>query len=172
MRGKLHDTERVRPADGLIPAGAGKTSHLIGLPLAAAAHPRRCGENRTSVFTTYYCAGSSPQVRGKHECIFSDRDIERLIPAGAGKTSRTTSTVEYSPAHPRRCGENTHRIELTAISAGSSPQVRGKPDYRCELRVCGRLIPAGAGNIVLQGKGSPISRAHPRGCGEHDSPPG
>ena len=53
-----------------------------------AAHPRRCGENFWLVVLMVRCRGSSPQVRGKLNEAEEYKAADRLIPAGAGKTSR------------------------------------------------------------------------------------
>ena len=51
-----------------------------------AAHPRRCGENKSTCLLSSMGSGSSPQVRGKLLAGGLDGALSRLIPAGAGKT--------------------------------------------------------------------------------------
>ena len=50
-----------------------------------------------------------------------------------------------SQAHPRVCGENVLMNEATAHMMGSSPRVRGKPDFVGEGVLEAGLIPACAG---------------------------
>ena len=73
----------------LIPACAGKTLFSGRPGIQAAAHPRVCGENaRVSVCGTVG-VGSSPRVRGKRNYPSEEFMPLGLIPACAGKTSRT-----------------------------------------------------------------------------------
>ena len=85
--------KRVRPhqrgcARGLIPAHAGKTGGECGHHLVAPAHPRSRGENLTPLLIALVIEGSSPLTRGKRVAKMQSRDLPRLIPAHAGKTSR------------------------------------------------------------------------------------
>ena len=93
--------------------------------------------------------------------------MERLIPAGAGKTCFFHSFSFPCTAHPRRCGENVKRKPRYLRRGGSSPQVRGKPQFRqiCSYRP--RLIPAGAGKTVAKSNSVVEVTAHPRRCGEN-----
>ena len=50
--------------------------------------------------------GSPPQVRGKLITEAFKADIDRITPAGAGKTPSVTSVLLAAGDHPRRCGEN------------------------------------------------------------------
>ena len=49
----------------LIPAGAGQIRYDYGNPVAARAHPRRCGADKNGAFKDSFTNGSSPQVRGR-----------------------------------------------------------------------------------------------------------
>ena len=86
MRGK----PRVRRAQhwphGLIPAHAGKTTTMNTHKFARQAHPRACGENAAAWKSTVDGTGSSPRMRGKHQCQGCGLLSFRLIPACAGKT--------------------------------------------------------------------------------------
>ena len=111
---------------GLIPACAGKTGRRGDALRAYPAHPRVCGENIGAHIETISGAGSSPRVRGKRMGEVAGVLSGRLIPACAGKTSRTPSTASRTPAHPRACGENSKRKAVAFGRSGSSPRVRGK----------------------------------------------
>ena len=115
----------------------------------------------------YFFVGSSPQVRGKRSKTISLSLGLRLIPAGAGKTFSTDGWVTFSPAHPRRCGENISREADPVGIYGSSPQVRGKPDNLHNLAAPCRLIPAGAGKTRSDFPQRIRRPAHPRRCGEN-----
>ena len=72
-----------------------------------------------------------------------------------------------SVAHPRACGENLTTSELTVMTAGSSPRMRGKryPDRRSAIGL--GLIPAHAGKTRNPAEKRWDSEAHPRACGEN-----
>ena len=144
-RGKPRSHLSGRRAQGLIPAHAGKTSHLKTSCGCVAAHPRSRGENQSSADTVTFVPGSSPLTRGKHsEPGISGFDW-RLIPAHAGKTTPRASPLQPVRAHPRSRGENTERTEIMKAYRGSSPLTRGKPHGVPQRPVRRRLIPAHAG---------------------------
>ena len=65
VRGKRTGTPAPLPLSRLIPACAGKTSHVTAPRDERRAHPRVCGENIGAPLTIVWFAGSSPRVRGK-----------------------------------------------------------------------------------------------------------
>ena len=73
----------------LIPACAGKTRASQYVGRLAWAHPRVCGENVEPMLPRAEAAGSSPRVRGKRNYPSEEFMPLGLIPACAGKTSRT-----------------------------------------------------------------------------------
>ena len=97
----------------LIPAHAGKTSHLRELRGCRVAHPRSRGENLMYQVTPATMRGSSPLTRGKRP------------------VSGSSSTCAV--AHPRSRGENHSPFSAPASAAGSSPLTRGKRQ-RCPTR--------------------------------------
>ncbi|VEJ66717.1 Domain of uncharacterised function (DUF2825) [Corynebacterium diphtheriae] len=106
VRGKQAGCERHLGAGGLIPAGAGKTSHVFVSRFVGGAHPRWCGENFPCVCLPFCWWGSSPLVRGKRFTRGDTAVPDGLIPAGAGKTSLWSAITAFHAAHPRWCGEN------------------------------------------------------------------
>ena len=71
--------------------------------------------------------------------------IQRITPAGAGKTWNADGVSRNDKDHPRRCGENGRiRLPFTA-DTGSPPQVRGKPIPKYVNASLIRITPAGAG---------------------------
>ena len=167
VRGKRGRGREGRRLRGLIPARAGKTVRAPPGSGGRAAHPRACGENRTSRRLGPGAGGSSPRVRGKPRVRVPVRSGRRLIPARAGKTVARSSSGRVSQAHPRACGEN----RLTALTrigtAGSSPRVRGKPAMLVCLASSTGLIPARAGKTPRWTSTPPPRPAHPRACGEN-----
>ena len=105
-RGKRFPALVVGVSWGLIPAHAGKTRRWARPRRWSRAHPRSRGENRFSVSAGSTLAGSSPLTRGKRRRGRRCRRARRLIPAHAGKTSKTRVSSRMEPAHPRSRGEN------------------------------------------------------------------
>ena len=113
--------------------------------------------------------GSPPQVRGKLELDRPKPYIERITPAGAGKTRGCAEFRQSGWDHPRRCGENYWLSPLRRASAGSPPQVRGKlgrPPKEINQK---RITPAGAGKTCSISRRACCSEDHPRRCGENFS---
>ena len=167
VRGKPRREATPRCDGGLIPARAGKTSPGAVQLGGRGAHPRACGENWGGRRTQALRRGSSPRVRGKLRALLPPPPLDRLIPARAGKTSRSAIRCPPGWAHPRACGENVLRPVVTAASVGSSPRVRGKLGHILGGHVERGLIPARAGKTPVVGSPRTCSGAHPRACGEN-----
>ena len=135
--------------------------------LLRAAHPRSRGENATSYDGDGHTDGSSPLTRGKLHQAEAGLSGVRLIPAHAGKTTKTATFPPSVRAHPRSRGENDGGIMDVALSPGSSPLTRGKQRRRLRNHGHMRLIPAHAGKTQAQSSQSPIPSAHPRSRGEN-----
>ena len=153
----------------LIPAHAGKTCNACGSEVTGQAHPRSRGENTFKNRVTSHRLGSSPLTRGKRSNRSLRRDKQRLIPAHAGKTSRSIPAPGIARAHPRSRGENGTPEPATATDAGSSPLTRGKrrvPDW---FPGQVRLIPAHAGKTRPLMTAIEARAAHPRSRGENTS---
>ena len=134
------------------------------------AHPRSRGENQGPASGVDHESGSSPLTRGKPLVSLTWCEIERLIPAHAGKTRSLPSRCMATLAHPRSRGENLCEVEDADAPAGSSPLTRGKLEPVDQGADGGRLIPAHAGKTASGAAWSLSSRAHPRSRGEN--PPG
>ena len=106
MRGKRDTAAAAVGAAGLIPAHAGKTHRSAHCACRRGAHPRSRGENPSMPGGTYVDEGSSPLTRGKRGHCRRRGHPVRLIPAHAGKTSRSPSVPSSRTAHPRSCREN------------------------------------------------------------------
>ena len=151
----------------LIPAHAGKTSRRSAVPRACRAHPRSRGENTVIADRLAGKHGSSPLTRGKPPGCRLRPGADRLIPAHAGKTSRSRRAGRSWKAHPRSRGENTSRSSTGKRPRGSSPLTRGKHPSTLSCSWSCRLIPAHAGKTT-DGSGATIyGAAHPRSRGEN-----
>ena len=114
--------------------------------------------------------GSSPLTRGKLRPHAEADQAPGLIPAHAGKTSRSPARAGTPRAHPRSRGENPDGGKYTAGRSGSSPLTRGKHQADRPRRRKDGLIPAHAGKTqagTYRGMGG---GAHPRSRGENVLP--
>ena len=87
----LHDLVPV--TRGLIPAGAGRTPSPGRPPRSRGAHPRWRGEDSLRSALAKPINGSSPLARGGHLRVRVVAVVDRLIPAGAGRTR-----ADHSPS--------------------------------------------------------------------------
>ena len=148
VRGKQIRHSYLRLQERITPAGAGKTCYARCCTDFAWDHPRRCGENILNRILFGSTAGSPPQVRGKHAVCKALAQIERITPAGAGKTRKDENDLFCKWDHPRRCGENLTNSDLQPNMLGSPPQVRGKLlNFGMRSAPC-RITPAGAGKTL------------------------
>ena len=131
--------------NGSSPRVRGKHEPLHHVMSRGLAHPRVCGENRLPFKKKIRIEGSSPRVRGKHLNTRANDARDRLIPACAGKTRRSSTTSPGGSAHPRVCGENIQARAKRGDKQGSSPRVRGKQTTNGGGTSRSRLIPACAG---------------------------
>ena len=147
-RGKPVERLRDRRPRRLIPAHAGKTARQGRASRSPRAHPRSRGENVHSRVTPHAHAGSSPLTRGKPGVESKARDLLRLIPAHAGKTSCSRCVILAGRAHPRSRGENFSLPWCCSAPYGSSPLTRGKRARRSPGPGLAGLIPAHAGKTA------------------------
>ena len=166
-RGKRSHWTAQTKRSGLIPAHAGKTERSHVCRARGWAHPRSRGENQVAEILTGHSSGSSPLTRGKRAARRRGRDLERLIPAHAGKTWPRGRRGPTQRAHPRSRGENTADDALTAQPAGSSPLTRGKQLVRAQRPDAAGLIPAHAGKTTSTTRSGTNPAAHPRSRGEN-----
>ena len=89
-------------------------------------------------------------MRGKPVVEHGRAERDRIIPAHAGQTDRSSSGWRYRSDHPRTCGAN---VSTTAM--GSSR---------------GRIIPAHAGQTTRWSRRSRGRPDHPRTCGANFVP--
>ena len=153
----------------IIPAHAGKTSRLAPPYLVPGDHPRSRGENIAGEHVLVDEAGSSPLTRGKHPDVRAGRRRSGIIPAHAGKTSRSRRRRALATDHPRSRGENRHNSKILPRRVGSSPLTRGKRAPGGGLDALEGIIPAHAGKTICSAPSASTCRDHPRSRGENSS---
>ncbi len=166
VRGTRHRHSPIREHERFIPACAGNATPFAPSCTPAAVHPRVCGERTPAGYINQISPGSSPRVRGTPpDCVFLYFRA-RFIPACAGNARSSTITTGPASVHPRVCGERKSGGRIRADQRGSSPRVRGTPEFEILDARPVRFIPACAGNAARQCRYASAATVHPRVCGE------
>ena len=111
--------------------------------------------------------GSSPLTRGKPGLTPLSPARQGLIPAHAGKTSKSAASGSAPQAHPRSRGENAALMVTRTGVWGSSPLTRGKRGEGEGGEEHQGLIPAHAGKTRSRIRLARPRGAHPRSRGEN-----
>ena len=101
---------------GLIPARAGNTFLVTGLPPVPWAHPRSRGEHAACPSVGRVSPGSSPLARGTRRDIGLPGRFVGLIPARAGNTRKQILNIRSIRAHPRSRGEHLSKAQRTPLT--------------------------------------------------------
>ena len=133
-------------ATGIIPAHAGNTHGFVVSVPQVQDHPRACGEHATTAYAATHDLGSSPRMRGTHQCGEHYESQLGIIPAHAGNTRKIFSSAGMRWDHPRACGEHLSVPIGAGGSWGSSPRMRGTHAAHLDVNFLGGIIPAHAGN--------------------------
>ncbi len=144
-------TGACRPDDrhpGIIPALAGNTGQLYEQFVAERDHPRACGEHSAALLARTVMVGSSPRLRGTPAPQRKTRPRTGIIPALAGNTISPSFCTTKAEDHPRACGEHGRQTRTFALRVGSSPRLRGTPQFHGGTRRIHGIIPALAGNTI------------------------
>ena len=70
--------------------------------------------------------GSPPPTRGKPIVFYIGQGMDRITPAYAGKTNKTSLCFSHRADHPRLRGENHEPGHPLRTVIGSPPPTRGK----------------------------------------------
>ena len=107
VRGSLFCWSPACAAMGIIPAGAGLTSHSLFSIFASGDHPRGCGAHTVRNRSLSSSPGSSPRVRGSRPVWLALSALAGIIPAGAGLTLPSRLARPTARDHPRGCGAHS-----------------------------------------------------------------
>ena len=146
MRGARSEAQEAVADAGIIPAYAGSTSRRALRTQPMRDHPRVCGEHRLLTALHLFQSGSSPRMRGAllNKSLFEH--ILGIIPAYAGSTAHIVVQIARRRDHPRVCGEHCEPAREAFDAMGSSPRMRGAPDFVIVKATQGGIIPAYAGS--------------------------
>ena len=108
-----------------------------------------------------------PRVREKLD-LFKDRvNVDRIIPASAGKTCLMATKEKLVEDHPRVCGKNWAIYEMGLDNQGSPPLLREKHNFhKANTSIC-RITPASAGKTEGLSSLWMCLQDHPRVCGKN-----
>ena len=134
-------------------------------------HPRARGEHAVVATAAITLTGSSPRTRGTRGVHVRGRGQGRFIPAHAGNTPLSRSTLWGVPVHPRARGEHPLTVSRSRPRVGSSPRTRGTRQFPVFGFGQFRFIPAHAGNTLSYQHERPEQPVHPRARGEHTPDP-
>ena len=109
--------------------------------------------------------GSSPLARGLRSPSAAGPMASGIIPARAGFTRRSPTSLRPSPDHPRSRGVYLARPGPRFLDDGSSPLARGLPPIPGTSSRDLGIIPARAGFTSSTPRTGPESQDHPRSRG-------
>ena len=92
--------------------------------------------------------GSPPRVREKLQKDLTEKGVDRITPACAGKTMIRFSARYLLEDHPRVCGKNVENLALLIHRGGSPPRVREKRFILNNQVSDIRITPACAGKTL------------------------
>ena len=90
----------------------------------------------------------------------------RITPACAGNSTGGIWGWQRLRDHPRVCGEQLTRRNMTGSAMGSPPRVRGTAQDKSAFILEARITPACAGNSYKTRRCLILFWDHPRVCGE------
>ena len=166
MRGKGPDPQPRDSQRGITPAYAGKRAGACARGASTRDHPRVCGEKSLCCMRWPTRRGSPPRMRGKVCHPHLKKPFPGITPAYAGKRSPMCWRSRLPRDHPRVCGEKFTQSATKTTIPGSPPRMRGKVWYISSAYAPPGITPAYAGKRPLRCATSPVTRDHPRVCGE------
>ena len=125
-RGRLTTVAHKNVIVRITPACAGKTASDSSIENCTLDHPRMRGEDRPQILRAELGEGSPPHARGRLTHHFSEKAMERITPACAGKTSSAGTARTGVTDHPRMRGEDLHLVQPLGGAPGSPPHARGR----------------------------------------------
>ena len=150
---------------GIIPARAGFTWALLGVPPPGRDHPRSRGVYRRQATAVRRLGGSSPLARGLRFSRIGGCGSCGIIPARAGFTLDEDVRGRRPVDHPRSRGVYPTMTRRAQSRLGSSPLARGLPSAHPVVEALVGIIPARAGFTKSSRRPTTGRRDHPRSRG-------
>ena len=105
----------------------------------------------------------TPAYTGEKHIVGTSQGI---TPAHAGKRWYSLPSCRFTGDHPRACGEKPSCSIALPARRGSPPRMRGKVSSSGGQSVSTRITPAHAGKSASFASSNPVTKDHPRACGE------
>ena len=167
--GNCGDCYEGRGHTGLSPRGRGKRAVAQRQRHRKRSIPAWVGETIEILNDRNDRLGLSPRGRGKLKTQGGQATAIRSIPAWAGETSVSKPWKTKPWVYPRVGGGNLPDPPFHSPQGGLSPRGRGKRLPSCTASVCGRSIPAWAGETRSRCAGLRMSTVYPRVGGGNQS---
>ena len=155
-------TSIISSPPGITPACAGKTLCARTYGKRRRDHPRLRGKDIKDGIAGWAAAGSPPLARERPPRKRRIRSTTRITPACAGKTITIDVKLEKIEDHPRLRGKDGTFFDVVAMTLGSPPLARERPDGRKEILITGGITPACAGKTIIGAIESHCIGDHPR----------
>ena len=165
VRGNRGEGYRRPPTVRSIPACAGEPASVWLRNWRTSVYPRVCGGTITTSPGSLVRFGLSPRVRGNPPLAGHLARPVRSIPACAGEPIADIATRGAAAVYPRVCGGTPASGPALARRQGLSPRVRGNLVNVRLVGICGRSIPACAGEPPTGVWGRCRCAVYPRVCG-------
>ena len=128
-------------------------------------HPRTCGAATLSRAFSAAGPGSSPYLRGSPADAPEGPAGRGVIPVPAGQPGQQHDEHAPGAGHPRTCGAAGFQTARLRDVEGSSPYLRGSPDWMLASSWSTGVIPVPAGQPSCTRSIASWGRGHPRTCG-------
>ena len=151
---------------GITPAQAGKSKLALCTPSCPTDHPRACGEKNKELEGVWLPMGSPPRGRGKGVVEGGHVEVNRIIPAWAGKRRCTAACNGLCWDHPRMGGEKRALFGELVYPLGSPPRGWGKGAENLPAITFHGITPAWAGKSPKRDTAVAVNGDHPRVGGE------
>ena len=165
-RGTRIDSGQNDRFNRFIPAYAGNSCSNAPVSATIPVHPRLRGELTSRGLPFMVVIGSSPLTRGTLAFDDASYSAARSIPAYAGNSAQGKARNLLRSVHPRLRGELAVVTAQRIVKSGSSPLTRGTLMGCSHVMICGRFIPAYAGNSCPSSRRKRPLAVHPRLRGE------
>ena len=126
VRGKVCNQQVTKFKLGITPACAGKRLDALLVFFRCQDHPRVCGEKKMWILIKGGTLGSPPRVRGKEGEGKCRKNLSRITPACAGKSTLCPLSPWLHEGSPPRVRGKVSNQQVTKFKLGITPACAGK----------------------------------------------